>query len=467
MIRRLSAILILVVAFSAASAGSAQACSSAIPVLGQVCKIVGDNTFLDAVVSRIQIYVETMLYTLKIESQEKYAKSVSLLEQRGSLAAGHRQDQREHMSAVPGERCVLPSEISAALRGGVTTPPSLASSNPTPPSMRTPEQRAADAQAVAGSRPALPAAVDASGFPQPVGVRLATASTGGYDPQTFRNRLGEQHERVMQDRRQNMPAALYGDSNRATLTDYYTRQSNYGPNQPAEQFRSADITASTILMTDTFLPAANQPTPGSFKIGDTTRTVDPVTMLDAAKDYCKNLVDPTLLDPNRGAALGQDLARKGYAVQRAGWEARQSLASVICNESVDARAGKTIASGSATGLVRIAIDYRNSACDATNIKEIDKKYLDCTHRDTIQFSDFEMMKILYSALLPSLQGAKLMGSAGGNDMMGNLLAVDQMALTLNFRIYELQEKLNLIKAAQLAQLVENSKTGPGASAAAR
>ena len=464
MIRRLSAILILVVAFSAASAGSAHACSSAIPVLGQVCKIVGDNTFLDAVVSRIQIYVETMLYTLKIESQEKYAKSVSLLEQRGSLAAGHRQDQREHMSAVPGERCVLPSEISAALRGGVITPPSLTGPNPTPSSMRTPEQRDADARAAAGSRPALPAAVDANGFPQPVGVRLATASTGGYDPQTFRNRLGEQHERVMQDRRQNMPPALYGDSNRATLTDYYKRQSNYGPNQPVEQFRSADITASTILMTDTFPPTPNQPTPGEFKVGDTTVKLEAGTMKDAAHDYCKNLVDPTLLDPNRGAALGQDLGRKSYAVQRAGWESRQSLASTICNDMVEIRTGKT--NEGSTGLIKIALELRDRACHAAEIKEIDKKYLNCSSANP-QFSEFELMRILYSALLPSLQGAKLIGAAGNNDMMSNLLSVDQMALTLNFRIYELQEKLNLIKAAQLAQLVENSKTGPGASAAAR
>ena len=451
--KRLLAISLLIAAFSAAGLSPARAGCGGIPGISQVCDLVSGGSLLDAIKSRIQIYVETILYTLKIESYKKYSETVSLLEQKGTLAAGHRDDQRDLAPAAPGVSCMLDSERQAALTGVVPPRPTDAEiAAAQPPSLD-------GGKSTAPPKPVyqpLAAATDSAGEPQPVGPALAAADSSAYDYDSYRRKLVADQESNHSNRRQNFPASA-GDKYQDVKNQYSRRMAYYGPDAPTTNFRDADISALTLFKSDTFAAEVNKPKPVEGK------DYKPATMVDAANAYCQNLTDPTILDPNRGEAA-RDTARQFHAVSRMGWDARLSLASTICSEAVARRVGKKVVGKpeDATGLVKIMLIYRKTACEDGKSPLKDDAQLHCGN--DLYFSELETNRTLYASLLPSLQGASLLGASGPTDTLGEILSIDQLAVSLNYKIYELQEKLNLIKAAQLAQLVENTRSGPGASA---
>lgn len=458
----------------------AQAHAVCPPIVSALCNAINAGSLERAISSRVKAYVDTLLVELKMKQDVKIAGSSAA----NDLNLAKRElyaHESQHHAGPSGASCALGSAMEGMNYGGraASPQPVLASKGGT---------TTAGPAAAAGASPSFQSfrTRGSDGKWRPNGAALGDdKSYGGASGERFM-RAGLHDQDLTDQARADNTLPGSEDKYRDAKTQFDFHMNNFADDTTAanKPFFNADITAETILGYETFPTFTNEPKNGANP---------KLTMKDAADAYCRNVATPTIPNPNRGPAAATT-ERQLYSVERTGWDARLSLAKTICNEAVWRRVGKfvddtdpTAAADSAqasytetgTWFSKTVADYRKLACNKDNYdksgtadkvkvnREAAEKAAEACQKtvDTLaagkgQISDFEMAKTIYSRLMFTPNAQKLIGAANDSDMTKLTLQLDQLTLALNYRIYELQEKLALIKAAQLATMVERNRTNP-------
>lgn len=466
--KHLSRLSILLVALFVMAPAPANAC---IAVLAPVCDLITGGDILKAVTARVNAYVTTLLTEVGMKHDQKTREAsdnnAQTIQKRAELAEAERE-----APGPTGASCAIASMGMDFMRGG------RANIAPVNPSQNYGGPAASGGGANGGGSPSLqpftvPSPVNASRQRVPIGTALATTDTSSVPYERFTRAQVEVLESANQQRRDN---ELSPNQLTDAKIEFDKHQNNYYPSDSGNQklFSNADISVQTIFDHDTFPATTNAPRDASKNPEGKS-----LTLYDAALDYCKNLAEPTVLPPNRGQAKAENTDRQIYSNERAGWDARLSLAHTICLEAAARRVAKdfpqmeTSATGSTNRRAATPGDwftstleaYRTMACGEGN----DPERVAC--RDAVtalstqapKVSEFEMAKTIYTRMLFTPNASKLIGGANENDTMKMMLQLDQLQVMLNYRIYELQEKLTLIKSAQLATMVERDRTAPNAA----
>jgi len=329
----------------------------------------------------------------------------------------------------------------------------------------------------------VPSSRDSSGKPRRgIGMEFFNTNSSGDTFDTFVAKQVEDQTHTDQLRRD---GELPGSENpfKDAKTQFDEHNNNYGPTQ-AKMFQNADIQAQTILANDTFPNTENAPlaaNPDGLKR----------SLRDAAMQFCQNISSPTILAASRGKVVADSVDRQIYNNERTGWDARMSLVDSICKDAVARRTAKLMDQTSSVDSTGTAANtgasadvssdwftdtvttYRKLACvtntasggpaDATKVAAC-QQAVDAQKSAGLRISDFEAMKTVYTQLLFTPQAQVLLGSAGQNEVLKMMTQLDQLDLMLSYKTYELQQKLAMIKAAQLATMVAGEKGSPGAEA---
>lgn len=480
-------------------------------VLAPVCKNSLVARFITAMHTRAKIYQETMMSTLSLKYAEKLAQAQMTNDKKLSTTESQLNAANQILHGPTGASCAIGSIGQTMNMGGRANTGQVTASGYTGAGSMVSSTKAAPTP----FRPAR----DSSGRRQPVGTKYATDTSGAdkSHDQFVREQVSDQ-TKVAQDRADgNLPGSETPALDAKTQFDDH--QVNYGPDQTDVRFQNADIRAETILSNDTF-PIDVKNTPKLDKDDPNVNTSTPRTLQDAAIRFCQNISRPTILAASRGQAVADSIDRQIYGNERNGWDARLGLVDYICTEAVARRTPKamnqsspvgsdgtspaaksaTSAANTADWFTNTVIMYRKLNCVTSVVGSTAKAAgaaaagtvvagaaggvagaaasvaadnaaiqacqaaVDKQLTDGLKVSELEMLKTVYTKLLFTPQAQQLLGGASQNETMKMMMHLDQLDLALGYRIYEMQQKLALVKAAQLATMVEGEKGSPSAVA---
>jgi hypothetical protein len=427
-----------------------------------------DEMIQNALEHKISRIAARMYTLIEMRFERALARNTILADQQRTINEGRYESMVANTSGAncPTEAAELASQAAGAGRG-----PGNAGGPPATP--RPPRVVAEDPRSVPGGRPRVRSVEDTDTAPTAQTTDVLTQASvadamrrrAGQTPETEN---GEGVAAVNQTRYRRTYYRNCGTEGAVVRSDAGVPQTEPVPNRANETrpvansdcayglMPDADLTALTLLSRPTYI-SATAPVSG--------RTASADEWYNAAVDYCINAIDPSFQDRVRAQPGGVTADTVMAQMRERGGDARIGLALESCIRIAASRRGSAFDKDAPKNqwILSALCGYRRASGEgaAGNFSvggigaSVDAGG-DCQFTTNRVFiSDYELMRILSSDIFGTIRFITNSQNTQ-SDLLRSLVSMESIGSQLNKRILDMQERIQLLQAAQLAVDVEQS-----------